>query len=100
GIGILLNSIPIPSIVVFDATEQGLIDQVIADLEGIEQFGNLENILNNVDNQIVPNLCTWAQTFATKLWSITDNIERVIALVDGRGGTFGPNEREALQGVI
>ncbi|CAH1781440.1 unnamed protein product, partial [Owenia fusiformis] len=102
GIGNFLPSITgtITGATVFDTTEQGLIDQVLADLVGLEQFGNMENILNNVDNQIVPNICTWGQTFATKLWRIKVDIERVLALVDGRGGTFGPGEREALQVVI
>ncbi|CAH1782256.1 unnamed protein product [Owenia fusiformis] len=90
----------ITGITVFDTTEQGLINQVLADLVGIEQFGNMANILNNEDDLIGPNICTWGQTFATKLWRIKDNIERFLGLVDDRGGIVGENEREALQTVI
>ncbi|CAH1781431.1 unnamed protein product, partial [Owenia fusiformis] len=102
GIGNILTTVTgaINGITIFDTTEQGLIDQVLTDLVGIEQFGNMENILNNVDNQIVPNLCTWGQTFATKLWRIKDDIELVLGLIDGRGGTLEPIERGSLQTVI
>ncbi|CAH1781430.1 unnamed protein product, partial [Owenia fusiformis] len=86
---------------IFNPFEQALINAVIADLVGLDFFGNMENILNNVDNQIVPTTCTWGQIFATRLWSIQDVCERILDSFDGRGGVFPqPQDRDAFTRVL
>ncbi|CAH1787779.1 unnamed protein product, partial [Owenia fusiformis] len=69
---------------VFDTTEQALIDRILSTIGNIWNVANMDNILN-----LVPDICAWGQDFVTLFGDVKADVERVLRSVDDRGGVLG-----------